>query len=623
MVRDPFGEHLEDLMAELDLTDVLLKNAKYTWSNKRCGASYIAARLNRFLVSSPFFNLDYIFNSFTLPCASSDHKPIALSLSPPKNLSPIPFRFNPLWINSPDFLVIVKQAWSTNFFGPPSFIWESKLKCVKKNLKDWAKKSFKSPFNSKLALQNDLRNLQDIMEKEDITPALIDKEKNLELKILKVARQEEETWRLKSRQLWLKGGDSNTNYFHNQSKARRSRNAIRELKNGNGIWIRGQENLSNLARNHFHEIFTDEGEADLTAQADLLAGIPNMVPEDINQDLIKPIHEQEIKEAVWNLQIDKAPGPDGFTSNFYRATWSIIKDDLKCMLNWTRKKYKIGGATNSSFLALIPKDKAPNSLSCFRPISLCNTSYKILSKILATRMKKVMGKIISETQGGFLVGHQILDNIFLVQESIHSSISKNHQGMAIKLDMANAFDRVNHDFLYAIMIKFGFSERFVRWVKACTNTPWIAPLVNGRPTTFFLATRGLRQGFPLSPFLYLLVVDSLSRKLHNLQSSRDLKGIKIARGIRPINHSQFADDTILLGRASTLIATQFKKALDTFLKASNGKVNMRKSRIYSWNCPNRTLLRIARILGFEGVKDWNSFSYMGVPILRGKKKVAG
>ena len=116
------------------------------------------------------------------------------------------------------------------------------------------------------------------------------------------------------------------------------------------------------------------------------------------------------------------------------------------MLNWTRKKDKIWGETNSSFLALIPKEKNPTSLDRFRPIPLCNTSYKILSKILAMRIKSIMGHLISNLQGGFVHGCQILNNIIIIQGDIHSIMERKQQRMAIKLNMANAFDRVNHFF---------------------------------------------------------------------------------------------------------------------------------------------------------------------------------
>ena len=188
----------------------------------------------------------------------------------------------------------------------------------------------------------------------------------------------------------------------------------------------------------------------------------------------------------------KHRGSDGLTINFYRASQDIIKEDLKKMLNWTRKKDKIGGPTNSSFLALIPKDKSPLTLDRFIPISLCNTSYKIMSKTLASRMKSIMGRLILDSQGGFVTGRQILNNIIIIQEQIHSSMERKKQGLVIKLDMENAFHRSNHFFLFEIMSKFGFSKRFVRWVKACISRLWIAPLVNGRPSKLFQATRGLR-----------------------------------------------------------------------------------------------------------------------------------
>ena len=146
------------------------------------------------------------------------------------------------------------------------------------------------------------------------------------------------------------------------------------------------------------------------------------------------------------------------------------------------------------------KKKNPLSIERFRPISLRNTSYKIVTKILEKRMKKIMAKIILETQGGFIAGKQIMDNIIIVQEAIHSSLECKQQGMAIKLDMENAFDRVNHFFLFEIMQKMGFSKNFCRWMKACISSPWIAPLLNGRLVGFFQASWDLRQGWRSSHF---------------------------------------------------------------------------------------------------------------------------
>ena len=169
------------------------------------------------------------------------------------------------------------------------------------------------------------------------------------------------------------------------------------------------------------------------------------------------------------------------------------------------------------------------------------------------------------------------------------------------------------------MSKFRFSKRFVRWVTTCISRSWITPLVNGRPSQLFQATRGLWQGFPMLPFLYLLVAEAMRRKLQHLQDSGDLKGLKIARGVKAANHAQFVDDTIMLGGASITIVRRFKCALSTFLKASDGKVNSTKSKVYGWICPPITLENIRRTLGFKGNVTWNSFNYLGIPIFKGKK----
>jgi hypothetical protein len=189
---------------------------------------------------------------------------------------------------------------------------------------------------------------------------------------------------------------------------------------------------------------------------------------------------------------DKAHGPDGFTARFYIAYWDIIQKDLVIMVRKSQNYSKIGGSTNSSFLALIPKEKGAQSFSRFHPISLCNTGYKIITKVIANRIKKVLPKIIPENQGDFIQGRQIQDNIILMQEAIHSSCQRKDKGMLVKLDLANAFDRVRLNFLFAMMLKMGFHPQLVRWIRACIAGPWITPPVNGRLNNFFQASRGLR-----------------------------------------------------------------------------------------------------------------------------------
>eukprot|EP00253_Pinus_taeda_P022123 PITA_22123 len=338
--------------------------------------------------------------------------------------------------------------------------------------------------------------------------------------------------------------------------------------------------------------------------------------------LTAPISMNELRNALDSMEPDKAPGPDGFPVKFYLSCWAIIKNDLLRMVRKSQTCAKIGGGINSTFLALIPKEKGAADFNRFRPISLCNSSYKLITKIIADRLKKILPAIIPENQGGFIKGRKILDNIVLVQESVHSSYHRKEKGMVIKLDLENAFDRVKHEFLFMVMKKMGFSSAIINWIKACIASPWIAPLVNCHPSDFFQASRGLRQGCPLSPLLYVIQASVLSFQLDHNQQTQILPRLRMVHQVKDINHAQFADDTLLLGGASINSIKSFKKELDSYIEVSGSKINFIKSAAYSWNCSVKELSDIARILHMEGSCAWDSFKYLGIPIFRTIPKVA-
>ena len=167
-----------------------------------------------------------------------------------------------------------------------------------------------------------------------------------------------------------------------------------------------------------------------------------------------------------------------------------------------------------------------------------------------------------------------------------------------------------------VLERFGFPPAFISQIQACITSPWIAPLINGRPSAFFKASRGVRQGCPLSPFLYILVADSLSRRLARIQTEGSLPGLSFRNAVNPINHALFADDTIFLGIASTQIARNFLRPLDSFLQASRSLANMNKCQIYSWNCPTPILRSISQILQIKTNPTWTHFIYLGIPVVK-------
>eukprot|EP00253_Pinus_taeda_P003315 PITA_03315 len=573
-------------MSDHELIDIIPKNRKYTWNNKRLGPGNIMERLDRILVNISLLSSFAAGHTKILSTTASDHFPILLTMDSHSQLGPIPFRYNPLWRNNAEAETIIESTWKHHVEGSPSHIWETKIRNTRKALKEWAK----------------LKN----------------KEWEIQGQLIHIKRAKETKWRFKSRHLWLKEGDKNTAYFHKQATVRKVRNNVNAITDNKGSQHNNQESIKRDVSLHFKILLTEnQDEADYS---ELLQHLPKGISQEVSDSLNREITEEDIRKAIWTLQPDKSPGPDGFPINFYRDHWHLIRKDLVKMLRGIQRKGKMGGFTNSTFLALIPKENRPTSFSRFRPISLCNSSYKIFTKIIATRLQPLLPSLISENQGGFLSNRQIHDTITLVQEAIHSSTSRQEKGFVLKLDLANAFDRVRHSFLFAVLRKMGFNSAFISTIAACISGPWISPLINGRPCEAFQFTRGLRQGCPLSPYLFILMAESFSRALDYNKRVGLISGIKFGNGVKNINHSQFADDTLLIGGASTTITRRFKTLLDQFMEYSGGAVNFHKSCIYGWNISNHTAHNIADIFGVAYKANWDHFIYLGMPVSLGPLK---
>lgn len=225
----------------------------------------------------------------------------------------------------------------------------------------------------------------------------MDQEINLQQRYHKTFLAEEEYWRLKSRNLWLKAGDRNTSFFHKQAQARKWFNTIYEIKEDNDTHKEFPD-IKKAAYLHFQKLFTEDQEP--LQHQELIGIIPQAISPRMNTVLDAKITKEEVKKSLFDMESDKAPGPDGFSARFLQVCWPIVEKDLLKMVQKSQNSQKIGGNTNSAFLALIPKEKGANNFSRFRLISLCNIGYKIITKVIANRLKPILPKIILENQGG-------------------------------------------------------------------------------------------------------------------------------------------------------------------------------------------------------------------------------
>lgn len=269
--------------------------------------------------------------------------------------------------------------------------------------------------------------------------------------------------------------------------------------------------MKSVVKGYFENLFTAEVH---DVDESVFANVQRKISRSMNQQLMSPFSPEEVKKALFSIGDLKAPGPD-VVAVFCKRLWSMLGDALVKEVLRAVNSCAIPEGWNRTNIVLIPKVESPEKVSQFCPISLCNVVYKVISKVLANRLRVILPEIISEHQSAFVPGRLITDNVLLAYECIHAiKRKKGKSGLcAIKLDMHKAYDRVEWPFLEQIMLKLGFDKRWVQLVMACVSSVTYCVRFNGSETEEFVPSRGLRQGDPLSPYLFLLVAEGLSSML--------------------------------------------------------------------------------------------------------------
>jgi len=567
--------------ARAGLIDVEPVKIQATWRNRRAGENRVAKRLDRFLIGERFLDSLHFVRQWIESGGVSDHNPIMLELKSGGSKPSSPFKFNSAWLKCDDYIALVSSSWAPyrqEEHGHAAIHFMKNLIKIKAVTKEWAKKKRESEDQELRSIEANLGEYLMDVDGGFATVESRDRLLALEKRRQVLLEEKEARWRMKSRATWLKAGDENTKFFQAYAKGRRMNNTIWELENETGDQICSFEGLAEMGIKHFESLFKAQEESSIAEIVRVAGYFPRFVMEEDNRMLMEEIEEVELGRVLHSLQKDKSPGPDGWPIEFYTGFYDLLGLDLLHVVEESRRAGIIHQPLNSTFIALIPKVDKPKSFDDYRPISLCNCVYKIISKIISKRIKRVLSKHVSGEQFGFLEGRQIHEAIGVAQEGIHSMHKLKIEGAVIKIDLSKAYDRVNWLYIRMLMTHLGFEVDFIRWTMSCITSVSFALLINGAATKFFHAQRGLRQGCPLSPLLFLLVAEGLSRYLKDAVARGDFGGIQLTGGLT-ITHLLFVDDILIFCNGTRRDSECLLEGLNLFKRATGMIINENKSSL--------------------------------------------
>jgi hypothetical protein len=474
-----------------------------------------------------------------------------------------------------------------------------------KALKIWRQKRVGNIKVQMAIIQIVLTLLEKAQESRQLSSDELFFHRQLKIKMLGLAAIQKTRARQHSRQTWMRLGEANTRLFHLMANNIRHRNFIRTLHQG-GRLLTSQVDKINAAHQYFLNILGNRGVRHCVLKWENLG----YTPFDLS-DLDSMINEIELKNVIMGMQSEKAPGPDGFIGLFYKYCFEMIREDLTNAVNdFYHHKCKNLHLVNDANIILLPKREQADRIELFRPISLINSFMKIITKILANRLAPRMNEIVPISQNAFIQKRSIHDNFLYVQRVIRKLHKNNQPALFIKLDISKAFDSLNWAYLLDVLGALGFSLKWRNWIASILGTSSSKIMINGKSIETVQHLRGVRQGDPLSPFLFILAIDPLQKMIEMASDKGILKRV-LPKGAK-LRCSLYADDAGVFIRPDKHDLQVLKKILEIFERCSGLKINFEKIEIYPIRYPNNLWTNLMEVFPDK----YSSFpgKYLGLPL---------
>lgn len=420
------------------------------------------------------------------------------------------------------------------------------------------------------------QNLEDLESSDNIDVKKINEYKS---KIKNAYEKQADAARIRSKVKWYEEGEQSSKFFFDLEKKNGTNKLWYRIKCDDGTFKDDIDSILKEQTKFYEKLFTTEG-WDRENGHFLIQNIENKLDETDKIILDKDLTLDEIRKSVFSLKKSKSPGEDGIIAEFYQKYWEIIKDDMHEMLLEIFTSSQLSDSQYKGMLSLLYKNGERESIKNWRPITLLNTDYKIVSKLLAERLKKVIGKIIHPDQKGFVPGRNINEANRMIQDIIDYFEETDDEGIIVFLDQQKAFDRVEWGWINDCLKAFNFGDKFCDWIQMLLKHSKTCIKTNGFVSKYFSMSRSTRQGCPIAPLLYIIQAEPMACAI---RANNEIKGLLLPTGDNQkfeAKINMFADDTQLFNKDEDSVKKKHLKYFPTTKKLQARKLTLTKQKVY-------------------------------------------